>query len=110
MDLSYAKLRKVLSVFLKNPVLRKGLEDLLSGKQKQFDELGFLDLFDESQADIEILQILTNRSADEVSAEDATGVFADFFCSIKLSWEKFKPLLKALGLRVETSVQTHLKG
>ena len=106
MNLTYAKLRKVLSLFLKNPILRDGLQELISGKEQELDELGFLDLLDESQVDVELLEILTEKKASEISAEDAIGVFADFFCSIKGSWQKLKPLLSGLGLKVEAELTT----
>ncbi|MCD4829750.1 MAG: hypothetical protein K8R90_10020 [Candidatus Cloacimonetes bacterium] len=59
MDISYAKLRKVLAVFLRNEHLRKGLEDLLAGGEQEITEVGFLDLLEESNADISVLHILT---------------------------------------------------
>ncbi|MCD4818652.1 MAG: hypothetical protein K8S23_08160 [Candidatus Cloacimonetes bacterium] len=104
MDLSYAKLRKVLSVFLKNKVLRTTLNELLKGKQKEIDELGFLDMLEESKADIEILEILTEKKPEDVSAVEAFETYALFFCSIKASWQKFKPLLDGLGLKVEAEI------
>jgi hypothetical protein len=106
MNLTYAKLRKVLSLFLKNPILRDGIQELISGKEKELDELGFLDLLDKSQVDVELLEILTEKKTGEISAEEAIGVFADFFCSIKASWQKLKPLLSGLGLRVESKLTT----
>jgi len=110
MNLTYAKLRKVLSLFLKNSVLRDGMKELIEGKEKELDELGFLDLLDKSQVDVELLEILTEQEASDVSAEDAIGVFADFFCSIKASWQKLKPLLSSLGLKVEAELTTTSKG
>jgi hypothetical protein len=110
MNLTYSKLRKVLSLFLKNPILRDGLQELISGKEQELDELGFLDLLDKSQVDLELLEILTEKKASDILADDAIGVFADFFCSIKASWQKLKPLLSSLGLKVETSLTSTSKG
>jgi len=110
MNLTYAKLRKVLSLFLKNPILRDCIKELIEGKEQELDELGFLDLLDKSQVDMELLEILTEKEVSDIPAEDAIGVFADFFCSIKASWQKLKPLLSGLGLKVESSLTTTSKG
>lgn len=106
MVLTYSKLRKVLSILLQNKALRESLVELLSGREKELDELGFLDLLEDSKADLEILEILTEHKVEDIPAEEALGVFADFFCSIKNSWERFKPVLSSLGLRVEADVVT----
>lgn len=106
MILTYSKLRKVLSILLQNKTLRESLVELLSGKEKELDELAFLDLLEDSKADLQILEILTEQKVEDIPAEEALGVFADFFCSIKSSWERFKPVLSSLGLRVEADVVT----
>ncbi len=109
MNLTYAKLRKVLSIFLKNKKLREALKGMLNSNEVEITELEFLDLLEASKVDIEILEIITGKDADTLSAEDAIGVFADFFCSITSSWQKFKPLLSGLGLKVEASINTTSK-
>jgi hypothetical protein len=110
MNLTYSKLRKVLSLFLKNPILRDGIKELIEGKEQELDELGFLDLLDKSQVDVELLEILTEKKVSDIPAEDAIGVFADFFYSIKGSWSRLKPLLSSLGLKVETELISTSKG
>ena len=106
MDISYAKLRKVLAVFLRNELLRKGLEDLLSGTEQEITEVGFLDLLEESNADISVLYILTGRDVEEIPAEEAAEAFASFFTAIRASWKRFEPLLLASGFRLEASKAT----
>jgi len=101
MNLSYAKLRKTLSVILKNKTLRKKLEDLIAGKDQELSEMSFLDALDESNVDGEILEILTGKKTDELDAAQAIGVFCDFFIYIKASWQKLKPLLSSIGLKLE---------
>lgn len=105
MNLSYAKLRKVLSVFLKNTVLRNFLSEIISEKELEINELGFLDLLEKSKADIEVLEILTEKPADQISPEEAFETFSIFFCSMKVIWKKLRPLLEGLGLRVQTEIQ-----
>jgi len=109
MNLTYGKLRKVLSVFLKNEKLREALKGMLNRNEIEITELEFLDLLEASKVDVEILEILTGKKVESLSAEDAIGVFADFFCSITSSWQKFKPLLSSLGLKVEATVKTTSK-
>ena len=106
--LSYAKLRRVLSVFLSNQILRTELDNMLSGKE--ITELSFLDIIFESKADVEILNILTDGNSDDIPADEAIEVFTDFFLTIKASWQKLKPLLSSLGLKVETELTSTSKG
>ena len=106
MDISYAKLRKVLAVFLRNEHLRKGLEDLLAGSEQEITEIGFLDLLEESNADISVLYILTGKDAEEIPAEEAAEAFACSSTAIRASWRKFEPLLAASGFRLEASKTT----
>lgn len=110
MNLTYSKLRKVLSLFLKNPILRESIKELIEGKEQELDEIGFLDLLDKSQVDLEILEILTERKASDIPADEAIKVFADFFFSIKASWQKLKPLLSSLGLKAEAELTSISKG
>jgi len=60
--------------------------------------------------DVELLEILTEKKVSDIPAEDAIGVFADFFYSIKGSWSRLKPLLSSLGLKVETELISTSKG
>ena len=105
MKLSYAKLRKCLSVFLKNKVLREKLENLIAGKEQELTEMSFLDALDESNVDGEILVILTGKSTEEVDATEAIGAFCDFFTYIKSSWQRLKPLLLSIGLKLQVENQ-----
>ena len=101
--LSYAKLRRVLSVFLSNQILRTELDNMLSGKE--ITELSFLDIIFESKADVEILNILTDGNSDDIPADEAIEVFTDFFLTIKASWQKFKNLLSDLGLKAQVEIK-----
>lgn len=105
MKLSYAKLRKCLSVVLKNKVLREKLEGLIAGEEQELTEMSFLDALDESNVDGEILEILTDKKAEEVDAAEAIGVFCDFFTYIKTSWQRLKPMLSSIGLKLQVENQ-----
>jgi hypothetical protein len=104
-NLSYAKLRKCLAVFLKNKVLREKLEGLIAGKEQEISVLGLMDLLDESEADTEIIEILTGKKASEIEADEAVGVISDFFLSMQRSLERLRPMLSSIGLSVTTEVK-----
>ena len=100
MDLTYNKLRKVLGVFIKNPTLKQALSGQIEGKG--LDGLQIIDVLDliyDSGADVEILEILTDASADMIDVDTAFEVFSGFFTSIGSSWSKFSGLLTNIASR-----------
>lgn len=105
MDLSYAKLRRVLSVCLKNQTFRLFIEELINNNASEISELELLDLLDESEADLEVLEILTDKSPETIPPEQAIDTFRNFFCSMKNSWKRLQPLLEDLGLKVQAEIQ-----
>lgn len=105
MNLSYLKLRKVFSVCLQNQTFRLLLDELFAGNTSEITELEMLDLFDESQADLEVLEILTDKSPDTIPPEEAIDTFRVFFCSTRDTWLRLQPLLKDLGLKVQAEIQ-----
>ncbi len=105
MDLSYAKLRRVLSVCLKNHTFRLFLEELIANNGSEISELELLDLFDEAEADLEVLEILTDKSPETIPPDEAIDTFRNFFCIIKNSWKRLQPLLEDLGLKVQAEIQ-----
>lgn len=106
MDMSYATFRKVLATLLRNEGLRKRLNELMAGNQVELTEIGFLDLMEESKVDLDILRILAGREPDEIAPEQAAEVFTAFFSAVRGSWRKLRPLLDALGCRLETAPET----
>lgn len=105
MKLSYSKLRKVFSVCLQNHTFRLVLEELLAGNTSEITEFEMLDLLVESEADLEVLEILTDKSPDSIPPEEAIDTFRVFFCSTRSTWQRLQPLLEDLGLKVQAEVQ-----
>ena len=106
MELSYYKLRKILSFVLKNEVLRKTLEDMLSGKEVKITEMGLLDLLESANLDIQIIEILTEKKADKLTAEEGLEVLAGFFTNIAGSYQSFQKLLSSFGFQLQTKTNT----
>ena len=69
--LTYSQLRQILSLVLTNKGLRAKLEDFLSGKMTKFSELELLDMIQASEADKDLIRILSNLEPDEMDALDA---------------------------------------
>jgi len=106
MDISYATFRKVLSTLLRNDQLRDGLTDLLSGNEMELSEVGFLDLLEASNVDIDILRILTGREPEAIGPEQAAEAFTAFFSAVRGSWRALTPLLDALGCTAQVQAGT----
>jgi len=105
MNLTYAKFRKAIAVLLKNQVLRERLSGLAGG-QVELSEIGILDLLAESEADVELLRVLTDKSPEDVTPEEAAEAFSAFFSAAEGSWARLKPLLDGLGYKVEEAGKT----
>ncbi len=106
MDISYATFRKVLSTLLRNDQLRDGLTDLLAGNELELSEVGFLDLLEASNVDIDILRILTGREPEDIGPEQAAEAFTAFFSAVRGSWHAFQPLLESLGYTAQVEAGT----
>ncbi len=92
MNLTYTKLRKVIGVIVKNPKLKAAVSKL-NGKMTELSFGDMLELVYDSNADMEILNILTDGEAESLCADAAFEAFRDFFTSMSGSLEKLKGLL-----------------
>jgi hypothetical protein len=104
MKLSYIKLRKVLTIFLKSKELRAIFDKLFSNGEISISEMEFVDMLAESSIDLEVLAVLSETEVENLSAEQAMELFSDFFISIKSSWKVFKDLFLNLGLKPEAKM------
>ena len=92
MKLSYAKMRKVLAILAKNDQVKEALANIGKG-DGNITPLGFIGVLEESEIDIQILEIISAKGADEIDTIEAVEAFTGFFMVIKESWQKLAPLL-----------------
>jgi len=108
--LTYSQLRQILSLVLTNKGLRAKLEDFLSGKLTKLSELELLDMIQASEADKDLIRILSNLEPDEMDAIDALEYISAFFAYIRASKEKCSSWLAGLGYAVKTGKTTPTRG
>jgi len=108
--LTYSQLRQILSLVLTNKGLRAKLEDFLSGKMTKFSELELLDMIQASEADKDLIRILSNLEPDEMDALDALEYISAFFAYIRASKEKCSSWLAGLGYTVKNGKTTPTRG
>jgi len=110
--LTYSQLRQILGLVLTNGKLKVKLEDFLSGKLTKLNELELLELIQESEADKDLIRILSHDEPDNMDATEALEYIAAFFAYIRASKEKCSSWLAGLGYAVQkqpTSTKSGLK-
>ncbi len=106
MNVSYSKFRKIISLFVKNEVLRDSLEKLLTGKSISMTELELLELIDQAGIDSQVIEILTDKKPESLSAEEGLKVLLDFFLNTKNSFQNLEKQLLSLGLKLQADKTT----
>lgn len=99
--LTYCQLRQILGLVLTNGKLKVKLEDFLSGKATKLNEIELLELIQESEADKDLIRILSNQEPDNMDATEALEYIAAFFAYIRASKEKCSSWLAGLGYAVQ---------
>ena len=69
--LSYSQLRQILCLTISNATLKAKLEDFLSGKVAKVSEVELLELISQSEADKELIRIISNQDPDDMDALEA---------------------------------------
>jgi len=108
--LSYSQLRQILCLTISNKTLKAKLEDLLSGKVTKVSEVELLELISESEADKELIRIISNQDPDTMDALDALEHISAFFVYTRANKDRFKGWLGSLGLAVTTEVNIPSRG
>ncbi len=105
--LSYDTFRRVVGVFVKNESLKKGIQRLGGLEDPEnFSITGLVTLVYDSNADVEIIEILTGTPVTELDMVKGFEVLSDFFTSIIDSWQRLKPLLASFGLNLPDTKST----
>ncbi len=108
--LSYSQLRQILCLTISNATLKAKLEDFLSGKVAKVSELELLELISQSEADKELISILSGRNPEEMDALEALEYVSAFFVYIGANKERFASWLGSFGLAVTASPTTPSRG
>ena len=109
-QLSYSQLRQILCLTISNATLKAKLEDFLSGQAAKVSEVELLELISQSEADKELIRIISNQDPDDMDALEALEYISAFFVYIRANSEKFKGWLGSFGLAVKTSPATPTRG
>jgi hypothetical protein len=109
-QLSYSQLRQILCLTISNQTLKLKLEDFLSGKVAKVSELELLELISQSEADKELISILSGRNPDEMDALEALEYISAFFAYIRVNKERCKCWLGSFGLAVKAQANTPSRG
>ena len=105
MKLSFTKMRQVLSILAKNPKVKEALANI--GKSTgSIEPIEFIAVLEESKIDLQILEILSDKPADDLDTVEAVELFAVFFSVIKESWQKLAPLLPSSTSKVTVVAET----
>ena len=104
--LSYSQLRQILCLTISNQTLKAKLEDFLSGKVAKVSEVELLELISESEADKELIRIISTQDPDNMDAIEALEYISAFFVYIRANSERFKSWLGSFGLVVKASPDT----
>jgi len=108
--LSYSQLRQILCLTISNATLKTKLEDFLSRKVAKVSEVELLELISQSEADKELIKIISNQDPDNMDALEALEHISAFFVYIRANKEKFGTWLGSFGLAVTASPNTPLRG
>jgi len=108
--LSYNQLRQILCLTISNKTLKAKLEDFLSGKLTKLSEVELLELISQSEADKELIRIISKQDPDTMDALDALEHISAFFVYIRANKDRFKSWLGSFGLAVTTEANTPTRG
>ena len=108
--LSYNQLRQILCLTISNKTLKAKLEDFLSGKLTKLSEVELLELISDSEADKELIRIISKQDPDTMDALDALEHISAFFVYIRANKERFAGWLGRFGLAVTASPNTPSRG
>ena len=108
--LSYNQLRQILCLAISNATLKAKVEDFLSGKVTSVSEVEILQLISDSEADKELIRILSNQEPDNMDALEALEYISAFFVYIRANSERFRSWLGSFGLAVKASPATPMRG
>jgi len=108
--LSYSQLRQILCLTISNKTLKAKLEDFLSGKVTKVSEVELLELISDSEADKELIRIISNQDPDNMDAVEALEHISAFFVYIRANKERFKGWLGSFGLAVKANPATPTRG
>ncbi|MCB5265683.1 MAG: hypothetical protein LHW41_05525 [Candidatus Cloacimonetes bacterium] len=103
--LSYNQLRQILCLTISNQTLKAKLEDFLSGKVTKVSEVELLELISQSEADKELIHILSRQDPTDMDALDALEYISAFFVYIRASKERFSVWLGSFGLAVTSETK-----
>jgi hypothetical protein len=103
MKLTYGQLRTILGLALENGTVRLRLEDFLTGKLVNLNELELLELVRESGVDLELLRILTGTDPTTLDAVEALETIAAFFAYWWASKPRLDGWLGSLGFAVSAA-------
>jgi hypothetical protein len=109
-QLSYNQLRQILCLTISNKTLKLKIEDFLSGKVAKISEVELLELISQSEADKELISILSGRNPDEMDALEALEYISSFFAYIRANKERCKGWLGSFGLAVKAQASTPSRG
>ena len=108
--LSYNQLRQILCLTISNKTLKAKLEDFLSGKLTKLSEVDLLELISQSEADKELIRIISKQDLDTMDALDALEHISAFFVYIRANKDRFKSWLGSFGITVITEANKHMRG
>ena len=109
-ELSYSQLRQILCLTISNATLKAKLEDFLSGQVAKVSEVELIELISQSEADKELIKIISGREPDEMDALEALEHISAFFVYIRANKDRFKSWLGSFGLAVTTEANTPTRG
>ncbi len=107
--LSYGQLRQILCLTISNNILKAKLEDFLSGKLARVSELELLEMISESQADKELIRILSGQDPEDLDAMESLEYISSFFVYIRANKARFASWLRSFGSVVTVSPNTPSK-
>ncbi|MDP3114575.1 MAG: hypothetical protein Q8M98_07335 [Candidatus Cloacimonadaceae bacterium] len=98
--LTYNQLRQILCLAISNSAIKAKLEDFLSGKLTKVSEVELLELISTSEADKELIRILSGQEPNNMDAVEALEYISAFFAYIRASRQMCKDWLGSFGLAV----------
>lgn len=104
--LSYNQLRRIMAIAISNKTIKAKIGDFLGGKLTNISELELLELINESEADKELIGIISGKDPEKLDALEGLEYIAAFFGYIRANKAKYKGWLASLGLAVASGENT----
>lgn len=104
--LTYAQLRDILSLIVKNEPIRLRVEDLIRGKLVNITEIELIDMVVDSGVDKDMIRIMSGQDPEQMDAVDGLEQIADFFGYMKANKERLAGWLSSFGLRAQGQVKS----